>query len=454
MVHGFRHVSVAGSDRSERGAVAIVVALLMMVFLGFASLIVDLGNARQLRRQAQGGADAAALAGAQELLAAPPPAAPPWAGVISQVEDYAQQDMGTPLSAWVGCVDPQALPYAPDVTNTDTCISSDSSTLPTRIRVQLPLRAVPTIFGGVLGVTTTYVAAAATAEVNPTVACVLCVLSPTGTALSGNGEGVISITGGGLVVDSTGPVASYLSGNSLAVSTGTGAGIGGPDAPQGFILASGASYTPTPVEEPPVPDPLSTIPECPAAGSVCPTTTFPNVNVSGAALATLTPGIYNTISVTNGASLTMAPGTYIITGSFTMSGLGTLTAAGVTLYFACSSYPAPCAPGQSGASMLLAGNGALSLSPPTSGPFQGMTVFFDRNNTATASITGNGGAIMTGTIYMASGALSVTGNGSLASALNSMIVASTVTVGGNGEIDIKYVSTGQNVPIGSIQLSQ
>ena len=449
MVHGFQHVSVARSDRSERGAVAIVVALMMVVFLGFSSVIVDLGNARQLRRKAQAGADAAALAGTEQLLNS----AWTWPSVILQVEAYAQEDMGTPLSAWTGCSDPQALAYAPDVTDTDTCISSDSPTVPTEIRVQLPVRTVPTVFGGILGVSATYVAAAAKAAVNDSVACALCVINPTSTALTGSGSGAINITGGGLVVNSTSTQASTLSGHALA--TALGGAIGGPAAPGGFQTTGGASYSPAPVEEPPVPDPFSTIPECPAAGtSVCPTTTYPDVTSNGTSvIQTLSPGIYGNISATNGGSLVLNPGTYIITGSFSLTGLGTLTATGVTLYFACSAYPTPCSPGESGASLTLNGNGLLSLSPPTSGVFQGLTVFYDRNNTASSSITGNGGTIMGGSVYMASGALTVDGNGSVVSTLNSMIVANTVTVSGNGALSIADTPTG-NVPVRTVQLSQ
>jgi hypothetical protein len=177
------------------------------------------------------------------------------------------------------------------------------------------------------------------------------------------------------------------------------------------------------------------------------------VSLNGStATQTLTPGIYRNVSTTNGASLTLNPGTYIITGSFSLSGNGSFQAAGVTLDFACSSYPTACASGQSGASLSLSGNGAMNLSPPTSGPFQGLTVFFDPANTATSSITGNGGTVMSGTVYMRSAGLTITGNGS-ASTINSMIAASTVTVSGNGALNIAYNGT-QNVPVRTVQLSQ
>src|SRR4051794_708545 len=48
----------------ERGAVALVVALLTVVFAGLAALVVDLGFARDEHRAAQNAADAAAIAAA------------------------------------------------------------------------------------------------------------------------------------------------------------------------------------------------------------------------------------------------------------------------------------------------------------------------------------------------------------------------------------------------------
>ncbi|MGQ0802892.1 MAG: pilus assembly protein TadG-related protein [Actinomycetota bacterium] len=51
----------------EDGAVAVLVAVLMIVLIGAAAFVVDLGNARALKRKAQTAADAAALAGVRRL---------------------------------------------------------------------------------------------------------------------------------------------------------------------------------------------------------------------------------------------------------------------------------------------------------------------------------------------------------------------------------------------------
>jgi Flp pilus assembly protein TadG len=57
----------------EHGQVAIVVALMLVVLLGFAALVVDVGLNWAARTQAQAAADAAALAG---VIALPRPSGP------------------------------------------------------------------------------------------------------------------------------------------------------------------------------------------------------------------------------------------------------------------------------------------------------------------------------------------------------------------------------------------
>jgi Flp pilus assembly protein TadG len=53
--------------RSEKGAVLVVVAVLMVIFMGFAALVVDLGNLFVTRNQLQNVSDGSALAGTRVL---------------------------------------------------------------------------------------------------------------------------------------------------------------------------------------------------------------------------------------------------------------------------------------------------------------------------------------------------------------------------------------------------
>ena len=140
--------------RDERGAILVVAALLMTSMLAMSAIAIDLANARQHQRQARGSADAAALAGAQDL--------PEPAKVVATVKSYALANFDTPASAWAGCSDPEHLPETPDIGNGNTCISVDEAF--SRVRVRLPQREVPTYFAGVIGIDEVPVSAAATAE--------------------------------------------------------------------------------------------------------------------------------------------------------------------------------------------------------------------------------------------------------------------------------------------------
>lgn len=52
---------------SRRGGMAVVLALMLVILMGFAALVIDLGHARLVRGQLQAAADASAMAGAQLL---------------------------------------------------------------------------------------------------------------------------------------------------------------------------------------------------------------------------------------------------------------------------------------------------------------------------------------------------------------------------------------------------
>ena len=60
---------IATLPRNDKGAVAVMTAVLAVLLFGMAALVVDLGIARDNRRQAQNTADAAALAAANALYA-------------------------------------------------------------------------------------------------------------------------------------------------------------------------------------------------------------------------------------------------------------------------------------------------------------------------------------------------------------------------------------------------
>ena len=60
---------IKGNDDDERGAVAVLIALILVALLGFAALAVDAGMLYSEKAQAQNGSDAAALAVAEKCAA-------------------------------------------------------------------------------------------------------------------------------------------------------------------------------------------------------------------------------------------------------------------------------------------------------------------------------------------------------------------------------------------------
>jgi hypothetical protein len=143
---------VRRSRHDERGAVLIMTALMLVVLLGISALVVDLGYAYEMRRQAQNSADAAALGAAQDL--------PTLDTAESTAKSLSQTNLPHGSFPWSTCADTSPL----GVTASDTpCISYDPSF--TRIRVRLPEQSFPTFFGRVIGVNSTHTFTTATARV-------------------------------------------------------------------------------------------------------------------------------------------------------------------------------------------------------------------------------------------------------------------------------------------------
>lgn len=412
---------------------AILVALFLTALLVLTAFVVDLGYARQLRRQAQAAADASALAAAQEAFNA---GGNETTGT-AVAKTYVYSNLGvSPTTGWAHCSDPGALVDQPDAINSNTCISFDPGTK--RARVRVPKLTMTTVFGRFAGWSSLTISASATAAIRSGGTCGLCLLSPAGQDLRVTMGGLLTINGD-VVVDSVNntqasPAANHSGGGAILVTNGT---IGGPGAPGGFK----GTYSPTPTTQPAVADPLTSLPLCSAAVG-CPTAAAVDLNCS--ACGTLTSAVYRNLSISKSA--TLSPGIYVITGKFTASNSALLTMSGVTLYFACSNYPQPCAAGTSGGTFSFTGGGSLVLSPPDSGPYKGLSIFFDRNNTSGyiapngapcapngPTITAGGSTSLDGTIYMPGACLKVTAGGAT---MGASIIASQAELTGGGAVTI------------------
>jgi hypothetical protein len=142
MVHQLR-----SRRHSEDGAIAILAGILFLSLFLICALVVQLGFARDVRRQSQNASDASALAAAQALMKT---GSPDFAAAVAAAKNYATVNFRVANSAWDDCSDPgrPAGWYTPST----ACISFDSQTKPTRVRVLMPRRETKVAIGAGGGV--------------------------------------------------------------------------------------------------------------------------------------------------------------------------------------------------------------------------------------------------------------------------------------------------------------
>lgn len=357
-------------QRSERGAVLILVALLLPVLVGFLALAIDVGYLYSVKRKFQTIVDAAALACAQQL----------------------QRNL--PCTYRNGADNTQALDIAAEFgiswsdVNTSKPADNQVSVLLTRDE--------PTFFMKVLGIDTMTVAASATAEMMPT--C-LYTLNPSGNqsfnAQAGSGN---TLPNCGIYVNS-----NHATG---AFNANTGATLNG--LAKSFWVVGGRSGSGTVSPVPrlgvtPIIDPLIALPN-PVVSAGCDYT-----NRIVTARTTLAPGNYcNGIQIATTAAVTFSPGLYVLKGGgLTNVPNSRITGTGVTIYNTAGEGFAY------GPVNIAAGGTTISLSAPTSGNLKGILFFQDRSIAvgSAASVFGSGvgsyGHKLAGTLYFPTTALSI-----------------------------------------------
>ncbi len=167
----------AGNPRGDDGVIAVYFALLMVVLVGLASIVVDLGVAYANRRQMQNAADAASLAATQKLNDALFQSSGPDPADAEQVATLAAQTVADNG----GSSGPSAVAaglYSCTVVDanggsiaacSDWTTWTDPSQQAVGVRVQAG-RAVQTFFGGIFGVSSTTARTVAAARVEPLIA--------------------------------------------------------------------------------------------------------------------------------------------------------------------------------------------------------------------------------------------------------------------------------------------
>jgi hypothetical protein len=403
---------ISGGD--DRGAVAILVALFSVVMFMFGALVVDLGAARVTRRDAQNAADASALAGTDALYPSGP--TPDFSGAVAAVKSYASSNLGTTDSDWAACTTTQNLAYTPS--GTTKCISFDSATSPVNVRVIVPNSHVSSFFGGVVGYHGMDITALAQAQVGASTrpVCSFCVL----------GSGMHSVQNGNLSIQD----GDIWTNGSVTIGS------------NGALSSSGSVYVHGTVDQPSrvtgtlvqnsdlVSDPLSTL--------AMPSTTGLLVKTDPCSQG---PGRYGAVSMSSGGTCTLAAGLYVFTDPLSIGGSKTFIANGVTLFFTCGTggIIASCFGDPTPGSLDQGGSGAFTLTAPTSGALKGLTVVYDRGDTAGINLHGSGTLTLGGTIYASASTFTIKG-GSCLTPQQTMVVVSDVAFAGNGScFTTKYV---------------
>ena len=405
----------------EEGQILVMGVLLLTSLMGMLGLIIDGGSFFQQRRHAQSAADSAALAAAGALKDGASAST-----AMAAAREYAASN-GFNNDGSSNTVTVNIPPTSGDHVGSSSYAEVFISEKPRTHFIQVVLQAGTVGGRGVAG----FAAGAP---------CAMCVLSPHAhQALSLSNNGNLTVVNGGVVVNSDQSDAAMLTNNASITATSIGI-VGGTQGSNNYHL------TPAPaLGISPVPDPLAAIPVPSVAGPNKGSITVTNANSSAGSPMIINPGVYTSLTVNNDGYLTLTSGIYVVTGTINANNNGHITGNGVMVYFACSSYPTPCNSGQAGGRLSLSNNATYALVAPASGPYQGLAIFYDRNNTAPVTLENNAGDNLTGTLYAKSARLDLSNNAGVGQ-LNSLVVVGTATLSNNGNITLN-LNLSQNVPL-------
>lgn len=423
----------------QAGQSLVLFALAAVSTVGMLGLAVDGGALYAMRRATQTAVDAAALAGARELL--------------SRKGDYSAATENAVLLAIHnqaevnGIEDSNGAPgdgindnieaYFVDVN--DVRIGAPLGTIggvPAGSRgVEVTAgRSYQSFFAGVVGHGTLSVRAAATARYEAVSApWGLLALDPSACgAIDVHGKGDLWVHNAGIHANSDCPTALHFAGQSETfadeITTVGDMYIEGP-----------ASVTPLPEGSySPITDPLANLMPPSWVGHAEYGDRFnpATLEISGPVGVTLSPGIYyGGIRILGQANVHFEPGIYILAGGgLEVSGQGDVT--GYEVFFYNTNDPFnPLGDGAYG-DLYIAGTGIVDFTPPASGPYENLLFFQDRFNPQTFYVAGNGLGGILGTVYAPAAAIDIAGNGMT----TAQFIASTVEVRGNGLMDITYDS--------------
>jgi hypothetical protein len=386
----------------------VTVAICLVPMVAILALTLDLGRMINEQQHAQAAADASAMAAADDLFLHYVANQGVDSGTARQAGVYEAQMNGYTAGANMGVtisIPPLTGRFAGNTGYAEAVIT----------------RTQPAAFASIFGVASEGVSARAVArgrwKGEDIGILALDPISPASVNSTGGGD---FVTNAKFIIDSS---------NAAAVQTSGGGGLTASefDVVGGY---SGGGFTgPIRTGQTPIPDPLAYLPV--PNPSTMPVQSNNKMTISNGT-PTLQPGVYKGgISVSGQAGITMAPGIYYMDGGgFSFAGQGSLLAPGVMIYNA---------PKNSNDIISIngSGKGAVSVAPPTSGVYQGISIFQDRTFTTSMNIGGNGNFSFLGTFYAAKATLKISGSGPT-NYIGSQYVSWNLALSGNGNVTVHW----------------
>ncbi|MDN2566394.1 pilus assembly protein TadG-related protein [Aquibium sp. A9E412] len=141
----------------------------------------------------------------------------------------------------------------------------------------------------------------------------------------------------------------------------------------------------------------------------------------GGKSVSLSPGTY--CNKTFSGEIVLSPGSYILRGGrINLGGNGSLTGHGVTLFL------------MDGAEFSINANQIVDLTPPDSGPYAGITIYQEADNTNAVTINGTSGSHVEGFVYAPGAHVFYAGNATTQADRCLRLVGRTIELTGNASI--------------------
>ena len=377
----------------DAGQALVVVALLMVVLIGFMGLGIDLGYLRYMKRRLQQAADAAAIAGAQELSQC---GSTPSCTALRAAAQSAMTENGFTGSTLVAGCGSSSDSLILTVNNPPCSVSTDPHKSDNHYVEVLVSQVQPLFFSSIFGSRTVKLTARSEAGLGSGASCIF--------ALDPSGSNAISVDFLASVNSACGVV------DESSSSSGLSCFLGALRATSIQVVGNTSSFlctlSPSPrthVLTPAPADPLAYL-TAPSVGSCGVSSSSPYMGYNGSSsglsisgTATLNPGVYcGGIRLNAGANVTLNPGTYILTSPSSTSATGygltvdigaRVSGSGVMFYNTVRSGAG--SPGPIQFVFTSFGGSGVSLTAPTSGTYQGILFWQDAANTSQAQILGS-----------------------------------------------------------------